>query len=132
MAVDAARPEEGFTSAGATRVMVAACRAARPLRADGDGPDDDAVAAYVAKYVTKGASETGAGTDYRLTTWSDVGAARVTNHVRALPRTCWRLGGLPEYEPLRLRTWAHTLGYRGHIEPFPTSRASRAVGLTDR
>ncbi|TRO62571.1 replication initiator [Streptomyces sp. IB201691-2A2] len=88
---------------------------ARPLRADGDGPDDDAVAAYVAKYVTKGASETGAGTDYRLTTWSDVGAARVTNHVRALMRTCWRLGGLPEYEPLRLRTWAHTLGFRGHI-----------------
>ncbi|WP_323138766.1 phosphotransferase [Streptomyces mirabilis] len=28
MAVDAARSEEGFTSAGATRVMVAACRAA--------------------------------------------------------------------------------------------------------
>src|SRR3954471_2506450 len=30
-------------------------------------------------------------------------------------RTCWRLGGHPEYEPLRLRPWAHTLGYRGHI-----------------
>jgi hypothetical protein len=30
-------------------------------------------------------------------------------------RTCWRLGGLPEYETLRLRAWAHTLGYRGHI-----------------
>ncbi|MGW4911244.1 replication initiator [Streptomyces sp. NPDC004270] len=29
-------------------------------------------------------------------------------------RTCWRLGGLPEDEPLRLR-WTHTLGYRGHI-----------------
>ncbi|MGI3202156.1 replication initiator, partial [Streptomyces sp. GLT-R25] len=87
----------------------------RSLCADGNGPDDDAVAAYVAKYVTKGASETGAGTDHRLTTWSDVGAARVTDHVRALMRTCWRLGGLPEYEPLRLRAWAHTLGYRGHI-----------------
>jgi hypothetical protein len=35
--------------------------------------------------------------------------------------TCWRLGGLPEYEPLRLRAWAHTLGYRGHI--LTTSRA---------
>ncbi|WP_328694515.1 replication initiator [Streptomyces phaeochromogenes] len=88
---------------------------ARPLRADGDGPDDDAVAAYVAKYVTKGASETGAGTDYRLTTWDDVEAARVSGHVRALMSTCWRLGGLPEYAPLRLRSWAHTLGYRGHI-----------------
>ncbi|WP_327325722.1 replication initiator [Streptomyces sp. NBC_01210] len=28
---------------------------------------------------------------------------------------CWRLGSLPEYEPLHLRTWTHTLGYRGHI-----------------
>ncbi|MFE7929421.1 replication initiator [Streptomyces sp. NPDC057456] len=34
-------------------------------RSDGDGPDDDAVAAYVAKYVTKGADETGAGTTAR-------------------------------------------------------------------
>ncbi|MET8860425.1 replication initiator [Streptomyces sp. NPDC004579] len=88
---------------------------ARPLRTDGLGPDDDAVAAYVAKYVTKGASETGAGTDHRLTTWGDIDAVPVTDHVRALMRTCWRLGGLPEYEPLHLRAWAHTLGYRGHI-----------------
>ncbi|MEU6556034.1 replication initiator [Streptomyces sp. NPDC046915] len=88
---------------------------ARPLRADGDGPDDDAVAAYVAKYVTKGASETGAGTDHPLTTWDDIDTAPVSGHVRTLMRTCWRLGGLPEYEPLRLRAWTHTLGYRGHI-----------------
>lgn len=88
---------------------------ARPLRADGDGPDDDAVAAYVAKYVTKGASDTGAGTDHPLTTWVDIESAPVSEHVRTLMRTCWRLGGLPEYAPLRLRAWAHTLGYRGHI-----------------
>ncbi|MGI5515767.1 replication initiator [Streptomyces sp. CA-106131] len=88
---------------------------ARPLRADGDGPDDDAVAAYVAKYVTKGASETGAGIDHRVTTWDDIEAAPLSGHVRTLMRTCWRLGGLPEHEPLNLRTWAHTLGYRGHI-----------------
>jgi hypothetical protein len=30
-------------------------------------------------------------------------------------RACWRLGSLPEYEPLRLHAWTHTLGYRGHI-----------------
>ncbi|MEV6755414.1 replication initiator [Streptomyces sp. NPDC051214] len=87
----------------------------RPLHSNSTGPDDDAVAAYVAKYVTKGASETGAGTDHRLTTWDDIGMVPVTDHVRTLMRTCWRLGGLPEYEPLRLRAWAHTLGYRGHI-----------------
>ncbi|MFC9678562.1 replication initiator [Streptomyces sp. NPDC056948] len=87
----------------------------RRLRVDGDGPDDDAVAAYVAKYVTKGASETGAGTDHPLTAWHDIGMMPVSEHVRTLMRTCWRLGGLPEYEHLRLRAWAHTLGYRGHI-----------------
>lgn len=87
----------------------------RPLRADGVSPDDEVVAAYVAKYVTKGASETGAGTDHRLTTWEDIAAAPVSDHVRALMRTCWRLGGLPEYATLRLRAWTHTLGYRGHI-----------------
>ncbi|MFE4815241.1 replication initiator [Streptomyces sp. NPDC056704] len=88
---------------------------ARPLRADGEGPDDDAVAAYVAKYVTKGASETGAGIDHRVTTWDDINTAPVSAHVRTLMRTCWHLGDLPEYAPLRLRDWTHTLGYRGHI-----------------
>ncbi|WP_079168321.1 replication initiator [Streptomyces colonosanans] len=88
---------------------------ARPLHANGDGPDDDAVAAYVAKYVTKGASETGAGTDHPLTTRDDIESVPVNAHVRTLMRTCWRLGKLPEYEPLHLRTWTHTLGYRGHI-----------------
>ncbi|MEU7379030.1 replication initiator [Streptomyces sp. NPDC042207] len=88
---------------------------ARPLRADGDGPDDDAVAAYVAKYVTKGASETGAGVDHALSTWGDIESAPVSGHVRTLMRTCWHLGSLAEYAPLRLRDWAHTLGYRGHI-----------------
>ncbi|MCK8433835.1 plasmid replication initiator protein [Streptomyces sp. D2-8] len=113
----------------------------RSLHADGDGPDDDAVAAYVAKYVTKGASETGAGIDYRVTTWDDIEAASVNAHVRTLMRACWRLGGLPEYEPLNLRTWAHTLGYRGHIltksraysTTFAALRAERAqhVGGVD-
>ncbi|MFF3886516.1 replication initiator [Streptomyces sp. NPDC001914] len=87
----------------------------RPLRADSLGPDDDAVAAYVGKYVTKGASETGAGIDHPITTRGDIESAPVNDHVRTLMHTCWRLGGLPEYEPLHLRAWAHTLGYRGHI-----------------
>ncbi|MFJ8107123.1 replication initiator [Streptomyces sp. NPDC096132] len=114
---------------------------ARPLRADGDGPDDDAVAAYVAKYVTKGASETGAGLDYPLTASADIESAPVNAHVRTLMRACWRLGGLPEYESLRLRPWTHTLGYRGHIltksraysTTYAALRAERAhhMGHTD-
>ncbi|MFE3853628.1 replication initiator [Streptomyces griseorubiginosus] len=113
----------------------------RALRTDGDGPDDDAVAAYVAKYVTKGASETGAGTDHPLTTWADIDSAPVTEQVRTLMHTCWRLGALPEYEPLQLRAWTHTLGYRGHIltksraysTTYAALRAERAnhMGHTD-
>ncbi|MGW3718448.1 replication initiator [Streptomyces sp. NPDC005133] len=91
---------------------------ARPLHAFGGGHDglaDDAIAAYVAKYVTKGAADTSSGLDYRVTHPDDITAARLSHHVRALMRSCWRLGGVPELEPLRLRAWAHTLGYRGHI-----------------
>ncbi|MFC9059335.1 replication initiator [Streptomyces sp. NPDC057074] len=113
----------------------------RVLHADGDGPEDDAVAAYVAKYVTKGTDETGAGTDHKVTTRDDIDSAPISRHVRTLMHTCWRLGGLPEYAPLRLRTWTHTLGYRGHIltksraysTTYAALRAERAhhVGHTD-
>ncbi|MFE0415034.1 replication initiator [Streptomyces tendae] len=103
--------------------------------------DDDAVAAYVAKYVTKGTHETGAGTDHKVTTRDDIDTAPVSRHVRALMHTCWSLGGLREYSPLRLRTWTHTLGYRGHIltksraysTTYAALRAERAhhLGHTD-
>ncbi|MFK4224170.1 replication initiator [Streptomyces sp. NPDC019890] len=109
---------------------------ARPLRAfgDGEGLADDAVAAYVAKYVTKGAADTAAGTDHRLTSADDIETAPVSPHLRSLMRTCWRLGSLQEFAPLRLRAWAHTLGYRGHIltksraysTTYTTLRAQRA------
>ncbi|MFI1398485.1 replication initiator [Streptomyces sp. NPDC020681] len=109
---------------------------ARPLRAfgEGEGLADDAVAAYVAKYVTKGAADTAAGTDYRLTSADDIETAPVSPHLRSLMRACWRLGGLPEFEHLRLRAWAHSLGYRGHIltksraysTTYATLRAERA------
>ncbi|MEU4213056.1 replication initiator [Streptomyces sp. NPDC026206] len=92
---------------------------ARPLRAS-QGPDglsDDAVAAYIAKYVTKGSGTTGtaSGADYRFTSAHNIARAAVTPHIRNLMRTCWNLGDLPEFQPLHLRAWAHTLGYRGHI-----------------
>ncbi|WP_341483298.1 replication initiator [Streptomyces tubbatahanensis] len=82
---------------------------------DGDEITDDAVAAYVAKYVSKGAAETGVGLDYRVTSYADIGLVPVARHTRALMGTCWRLGGLRELEHLRLRAWAHSLGFRGHI-----------------
>ncbi|MFD5734293.1 replication initiator [Streptomyces sioyaensis] len=99
----------------------------RPLRArtENDGLTDDAVAAYVAKYVTKGASETAAGADRRLSSWDDIDAVSAPLNVRTLMRTCWSLGGLAEFESLRLRSWAHTLGFRGHI--LTKSRAYSAT-----
>ncbi|WP_234317790.1 replication initiator [Streptomyces rimosus] len=90
---------------------------ARPLEAcdTADGSDADAVAAYVAKYVTKGAVDTLAGADHRLKSLQEIDAIPATAHARTLMRTTWRLGGLPEYASLNLRAWTHTLGFRGHI-----------------
>ncbi|MEV0368270.1 replication initiator [Streptomyces sp. NPDC050636] len=75
---------------------------------------DDRVAAYVAKYVGKSVSEAG-GSDRPLTSAAEIPYAAGNPHIRALMAMCWRLGGLVELEELRLRAWAHTLGYRGHV-----------------
>lgn len=39
----------------------------------------------------------------------------LTPHARRLIETCWRLGGMPELVELKLRKWAHMLGFRGHF-----------------
>ncbi|MFD4560181.1 replication initiator [Streptomyces sp. NPDC058469] len=75
---------------------------------------DSAVAAYVAKYVSKSVGDAG-GIDYRITDFDSIRLAPVNPHLRALMTACWRLGGLPELEALNLRSWAHTLGFRGHV-----------------
>ncbi|GGO35634.1 replication initiator [Streptomyces lasiicapitis] len=75
---------------------------------------DDAVAAYVAKYITKSVSSNAGGLDHRITHYSGIALAPVSAHIRALMGTCWRLGALLELAGLNLRSWAHTLGYRGH------------------
>ncbi|MBO1418826.1 plasmid replication initiator protein [Streptomyces sp. FH025] len=87
---------------------------AHPLtNGQGERLTDDAVAAYVAKYTSKSVEAAGA-VDRRITSLAEIRALRVTPHVRALIATAWRLGGLPELQHLRLRAWAHMLGYRGH------------------
>ncbi|TXC95490.1 replication initiator [Streptomyces sp. ISID311] len=87
-----------------------------PIRSFGDDAPvtDDRVAAYVAKYVGKSVAEAG-GSDRRLASAAEIPYAGVNAHIRALMGMCWRLGGLRELEGLRLRAWAHTLGYRGHV-----------------
>lgn len=71
------------------------------------------VASYVAKYVTKSAEDAGIRAT-RLHSLADLDKSSVSPHARAMAVTCWRLGGLPEYRHLRLRAWAHVLGFRGH------------------
>lgn len=101
---------------------------------------DRVVARYVAKYATKTAEAVGvevpplfcracrgdglrpadgarrwcrvcSGTGRR----PGVSLDQLSAHGRMLVETCWRLGGLPELRGLRLRRWAHQLGYRGHV-----------------
>ncbi|MFJ3496176.1 replication initiator [Streptomyces sp. NPDC086091] len=105
----------------------------RPIRsADFDATTDTtdltsrAVAAYIAKYATKGA-ETATGTLDRpvRNPVTDLIGTGVTDHARRLILTCWRLGARPDLDHLRLRKWAHMLGFRGHF-----STKSRAYSVT--
>ncbi|MFD7460282.1 MULTISPECIES: replication initiator [unclassified Streptomyces] len=91
----------------------------RPIRsADFDGGQElteRAVAAYIAKYATKGA-ETATGTlDRPIRFLAELAQARISDHARRMIRTAWALGARKDLEHLRLRAWAHTLGFRGHF-----------------
>jgi hypothetical protein len=72
------------------------------------------VAGYIAKYATKATESFGTGLDRRLTGDHLEHLDRLPTHVAELVRACWELGGRPELERLRLRRWAHMLGFRGH------------------
>lgn len=106
---------------------------------DGEVMTDTQVAGYIAKYATKGAGAAGTvdhplacgdcaglgqlpteaarrcprchGTGLRY----DFESLQVSPHARAMIETCWSLGGRSELEHLRLRPWAHMLGFRGHF-----------------
>lgn len=70
------------------------------------------ISGYISKYISKGVTDS--TTDYPIKSPDQIERRRVSPHIRTLMRTCWRLGGLPELAHLRLRAWAHTLGFRGH------------------
>jgi hypothetical protein len=72
------------------------------------------VAGYIAKYATKATESFGSGLDRRLTDDDLDHLDRLPAHVGELVRACWELGGRPELEGLRLRAWAHMLGFGGH------------------
>ncbi|MEU7950459.1 replication initiator [Micromonospora chalcea] len=103
-----------------------------------DGVSETVVARYVAKYATKAAEAAGidlgpiycracdghgthrttavlchrcAGTGRR----PGVSLRHLSGHARRLVDTCWWLGAQPGLGRLRLRRYAHTLGFRGHF-----------------
>jgi hypothetical protein len=56
----------------------------------------------------------GAGLDRRIGADDLEHLGRLPAHVAELVRACWELGGRQELGGLRLRPWAHMLGFRGH------------------
>lgn len=91
----------------------------RPIRgADFNGQQeltDRAVAAYIAKYATKGAETATGALDRPIRLIAEVAHLDITDHARRLIRTAWALGARKDLDHLRLRAWAHMLGFRGHF-----------------
>ncbi|MFG3359861.1 replication initiator [Streptomyces griseofuscus] len=82
---------------------------------DGQELTERAVAAYIAKYATKGA-ETATGTlDRPIKFLAELAQVQISEHARRMIRTAWTLGARAELAELRLRAWAHMLGFRGHF-----------------
>jgi hypothetical protein len=72
------------------------------------------VAGYIAKYATKATESFGSGLDRRISADDLERLDKLPAHVAALVFACWELGGRPELVGLRLRAWAHMLGFGGH------------------
>ncbi|MEH0630768.1 replication initiator [Streptomyces stelliscabiei] len=73
------------------------------------------VAGYVAKYATKGAESATGTLDHRLKLIAELGQETIPDHAARMIRTAWALGALRDLEHLKLRAWAHMLGFRGHF-----------------
>ena len=109
---------------------------------------DQQVAGYIAKYATKGTDAAG-GVDRPVACRPCHGVGSLDGsscaqcngsgrrngtiptaanaHAQRMIDTCWALGGLPELAELRLRPWAHMLGFRGH---FSTKSRRYSTTLT--
>jgi hypothetical protein len=72
------------------------------------------VAGYIAKYATKATESFGSGLDRRIGADDLEHLDGLPAHVAELVRAAWALGDRPELDGLRLRAWAHMLGFRGH------------------
>lgn len=87
----------------------------RPIKHDGEGWTDAKVARYIAKYATKGAEAAGT-VDRQIRSVGHLHRVRgLSDHARRMIETCWELGGHEDHAYLKLREWAHMLGYGGHF-----------------
>jgi hypothetical protein len=103
----------------------------RPIAADaGRELTAEQVAGYVAKYATKGAEALGVTLDQRVCE-VELEGLDVPAHVAELVRACWELGGRPSLAKLRLRAWAHMLGFGGHFST-KSRRYSSTLGALRR
>jgi hypothetical protein len=75
---------------------------------------DQHLAGYIAKYATKGTG-TSEAADKPIRSQLDIEHLRCSEHHRRIIQTAWDLGGRADYEELKLRRWAHMLGFRGHF-----------------
>jgi hypothetical protein len=87
----------------------------RELDAGATPEEAAACASYIAKYATKSTEVVG-GLTHGLDA-DDLRALRVRDHVHRYVRCAWRLGGEQHLRGLRLRRWAHALGFRGTASP---------------
>jgi hypothetical protein len=55
-----------------------------------------------------------AGLDRPIHADDDLDHLKAVPHLARVVRTCWELGAHPALAALRLRAWAHALGFRGH------------------
>jgi hypothetical protein len=100
-----------------------------------DGQDDkrllaEQVAGYVAKYAIKSTEALGVTLDHRIGE-VELEDLDLPAHVAELVRACWELGGRPALRGLRLRKWAHMLGFGGHFSS-KSRRYSTTLGALRR
>lgn len=75
---------------------------------------EEKVAAYAAKYLSKGAEGIGLPAG-RLDDDFDLETLKAPEHIKALVWACLKLGVRPGFERLKLRDRAHGLGFGGHF-----------------
>ena len=88
------------------------------------------VAGYVAKYATKATEALGVTLDHRICE-VELEDLELPAHVAELVRACWELGAHPSLRSLRLRKWAHMLGFGGHFST-KSRRYSTTLGALRR